>query len=98
MPCWDCQISLVKFNQSALLLNHDYIYHADSRPTVNGAHQSIFGRQSADFVPILVSFCHLVSKIIITSQLYFSIDQHFYGLAIGLALGDRRRAIARLVL
>ena len=98
MPCWDCQLSSINYKLSASLLNHDYIYPADSRPTVNGAHQSIFGRQSANFVLILVSFCHLASEIIITSQLYFSIGQHFKGLAISLALCDRWRTNARLVL
>ena len=98
MPCWDCQLLSVNYNLSAKLLNYDYIYPADSRPTDNWAHQSIFGRQSADFVPVLVSFCHLAPKIIITSQLYFSIGQYFKGLASGLALGDRWRAITLLVL
>ena len=77
MPCLDCQLSAVNDNLSAELLNHDYIYLVDSRPTVNWAHQSVFGRQTADFVPILVSFRHLTSKIIITSQGHFPIGQHF---------------------
>ena len=37
--------------QGASLLTQDYIYPADSRTTFSGAHQSIFGRQSADFMP-----------------------------------------------
>ena len=49
MPCWDCQLSSVNYNLNALLLNHDYINPADSRQTVDGAHQWIFERQSTDF-------------------------------------------------
>ena len=72
MPCWDCQLSLVNYNLSAELLNNDYIYPADSRPTVNGAHQSIFGRQSADFVPILASFLSSGVKIYYNKSVIYS--------------------------
>ena len=71
-------VIIVYYNLRAKLLTQDYINPADSRTnaTFSGAHQSIFGRQSVDFMPDFSLFVIWCQKLLLQVSYIFSIGQH----------------------